>query len=640
MVLPQRQVQLLSPLPAGVEPPARLGASPWRLNAETLQAARPDRRAWAAAWLLLQEADESVSLVEFSELVSSAGDPCSAAAQMAACWLELVGPQQWFRWRQEEISARSLTELRSLRRERRRRQLHAEREQSWQALLRRRQPVDAEALPPEQRERLEQLQQLAAGRIEPDQLEPALRQSLSALHLRTDRGDLRHLLVELGQWDRHRLLSLAGTTWSSGFAPELLAEAQRLLAMVDLEQPGDATRLDLSGQHCVTIDDDDTRDIDDGLALERRSDGSLRIWIHVADPGRLIAADSPLDLEARRRGSSLYLAVGNLPMFPEELSNGPFSLRQGKRSAAWSFWVELDEAGEIGASSIQRSWVKPTYRLSYNDADELIDLAPPEDPDLADLDRLLERRRQWRLARGALLMDLPEGRIRNHEGEPQLEITEPSPSRQLVAEAMILAGAVAARFGMEQGLSLPYRSQLPADLPAAAELQALPDGAVRFAAIKRCLSRGLMGTQPAAHFSLGLPAYVQATSPIRRYGDLVVQRQIAAILDGSPPLNTEQLQELLEQFDTAVREGIGISREDQRHWQQVWFEAHRGGQWSAQFLRWLRPQDRLGLVRIEELALDLAAECPSGAAPGVQLLLRVKQVDPLRDQLRLVCALN
>ena len=640
MVLPQRQVQLLSPLPAGVEPPARLGASPWRLNAETLQAARPDRRAWAAAWLLLQEADESVSLVEFSELVSSAGDPCSAAAQMAACWLELVGPQQWFRWRQEEISARSLTELRSLRRERRRRQLHAEREQSWQALLRRRQPVDAEALPPEQRERLEQLQQLAAGRIEPDQLEPALRQSLSALHLRTDRGDLRHLLVELGQWDRHRLLSLAGTTWSSGFAPELLAEAQRLLAMVDLEQPGDATRLDLSGQHCVTIDDDDTRDIDDGLALERRSDGSLRIWIHVADPGRLIAADSPLDLEARRRGSSLYLAVGNLPMFPEELSNGPFSLRQGKRSAAWSFWVELDEAGEIGASSIQRSWVKPTYRLSYNDADELIDLAPPEDPDLADLDRLLERRRQWRLARGALLMDLPEGRIRNHEGEPQLEITEPSPSRQLVAEAMILAGAVAARFGMEQGLSLPYRSQLPADLPAAAELQALPDGAVRFAAIKRCLSRGLMGTQPAAHFSLGLPAYVQATSPIRRYGDLVVQRQIAAILDGSPPLNTEQLQELLEQFDTAVREGIGISREDQRHWQQVWFEAHRGGQWSAQFLRWLRPQDRLGLVRIEELALDLAAECPSGAAPGVQLLLRVKQVDCLRDQLRLVCALN
>ena len=119
VVLPQRQIQLLSPLPAGGDPPARLGASPWHLSAESLQAARPGRRAWAAAWLLLQEADEAVSLAEFSELVSSAGDPSSAAVQRAACWLELVGPQLWFRWRQEEISARSLQELRPLRRERR-----------------------------------------------------------------------------------------------------------------------------------------------------------------------------------------------------------------------------------------------------------------------------------------------------------------------------------------------------------------------------------------------------------------------------------------------------------------------------------------------------------------------------------------
>ena len=77
--------------------------------------------------------------------------------------------------------------------------------------------------------------------------------------------------------------------------------------------------------------------------------------------------------------------------------------------------------------------------------------------------------------------------------------TEPSPSRALVAEAMILAGAVTAEFGVERGLALPFRSQLPADLPPAAELNALPDGAVRYAAIKRCLSRGLMGTSPAAN---------------------------------------------------------------------------------------------------------------------------------------------
>jgi exoribonuclease-2 len=94
----------------------------------------------------------------------------------------------------------------------------------------------------------------------------------------------------------------------------------------------------------------------------------------------------------------------------------------------------------------------------------------------------------------------------------------------------------------------------------------------------------------------------------------------------------------LNSFDGAVREGIGISREDQRHWQQVWFEAHKSGQWRADFLRWLRPQDRLGLVRIDDLAMDLAAECPQNAQPAEALLLRVQQVDSLRDQLKLVAS--
>ena len=161
---------------------------------------------------------------------------------------------------------------------------------------------------------------------------------------------------------------------------------------------------------------------------------------------------------------------------------------------------------------------------------------------------------------------------------------------------------------------------------------------MRFAAIKRCLSRGLMGTQPAAHFSLGLDAYAQATSPIRRYGDLAVQRQIAAVIDGDSPLSEESMQTLINSFDSAVREGLAISREDQRHWQQVWFERHRTQRWSVDFLRWLRPQDRLGLVRLEDLAMDLAADCPLGSLPGDSLVMRVDQVDSRNDQLGLIAA--
>ena len=632
VVLPQRQLDLICPLPSGAELPDGLGASPWNLKPEQVNTACLDRRSWGSAWLLLLESDETVEINFLCDLVCGGTSP----SQLALCWLALMGPQLWFRYKQDQIKARSADELKPLRRQQRLKALDQQREQLWRQLLSSRKQLDLASLPQALCERFEQLKDLVSGSIEFAQLDRSVQQSLVGLRLDQDRAELRLLLVDLGLWDPHQLASMAGTTWSSGFSPALLEEAERLVGLNASERPGDSERIDLCDQRCFTIDDQETRDIDDGIALERRDDGTQRIWIHIADPGRLIDQDSALDLEARRRGSSLYLAKGNLPMFPECLSTGPFSLRARTRTAAWSIWAELTSEGELGDHGIQRSWVQPTYRLSYDDADELIELAPPEDTDLAELDALLSLRRECRVRDGALLMDLPEGRIRCRDGQPSLEVSEPGRSRQMVAEAMILAGAAVARFAEVHDLALPFRSQLTADLPTSSELEALPDGAVRFAAIKRCLSRGLMGTQPAAHFSLGLAAYAQATSPIRRYGDLVVQRQLQAQLNGEEALNRDAMQLLITDFDAAVREGIGISREDQRHWQQVWFEHHRKEQWAAQFLRWLRPQDQLGLVRIDDLAMDVAAECPRDSEPGEGMLINVHHVDSARDQLRLL----
>ena len=540
-----------------------------------------------------------------------------------------------YRFRQGAVQARSQQDLKRLRQDQWRQALESKRREELQRWLQQDSVSSLDGLDPQVSHWIEQLQSLAAGAIPLRDIDEGCRCVLKELKLDLDPIELHRTLVTNGAADPHQLPAMQGSRWSSGFSIEQLQEAENLLNASQSSQPGDERRIDLCHLHCVTIDDSETRDIDDALSLERKPDGSKRIWIHIADPGRLIQPGSTLDQEAAARGSSLYLARGNQPMFPEVLSTGPFSLRAGHKSAAWSTWVELNEEGAIAAYGITRSWVKPLYKLSYDDADDLIDLAPPEEADLADLDQLLRRRRLWRERNGALLMDLPEGRIRCRDGDLSLEITEPSVSRQMVAEAMILNGAVTAQYGVDHDLPLPYRSQLPADLPSPAQLSELPDGAVRFAAIKRCLSRGLMGTKPASHFSLGLPAYVQATSPIRRYCDLIVQRQIQAHQAGSPQLSEEELQELVGSVDLATREGIGISREDQRHWQQVWFEHHRDQQWQADFLRWLRPQDRLGLIRIDALALDLAAECPPGSEPGDQLQLHVLEVDPIRDQLRL-----
>ena len=637
LALPLRQLDLIAAGDRFAPPASGPAQGPWGLQESLLSGALPPERELGAAWLLLADSSApdakalAISLEELADLVGSAADP----ALRAALWLWLQGDQTLFRWRQGQVLPRCLAELRPLRLQRRREQLAVLRRDAWHRQLQLRQPIEAGALAAAEAEELALLRHWARGDTEIP-LPAPLRQALHHAHCPAEAGPIRHLLADLGQWPRHHLPSLEATTWELGFSAALEAEAERLLALAEDPMPGDEHRLDLSQLHLFTIDDDDTVDIDDGLSLEPSAAGGLpRLWIHIADPGRLIAADSPLDLEARRRATSLYLARGALPMFPTALVTGVFSLRQGQRCAAWSLAVDLDETGAVVTHELHRSWVKPAYRLSYGDADELIELAPPEEPAPARIHALMQQRRAWRLRQGALELDQPEGRIRCRQDQAQLEVTDPSASRSMVAEAMILAGAVIAAHGIQTSLALPYRSQQSANLPSEQELADLPPGPVRHAAIRRCLARGHVGVQPAPHFSLGLEAYVQATSPIRRYGDLLTQRQLALQQEGGAVLDEAQMAAMLGALEGAVREGITISREDQRHWQQVWFEQNPQPQWRGLMLRWLRVQDDLALVHLEDLCLDFPCLCPSGANPGDPLLVRVELVDSLRDQLRL-----
>ena len=246
-----------------------------------------------------------------------------------------------------------------------------------------------------------------------------------------------------------------------------------------------------------------------------------------------------------------------------------------------------------------------------------------------------------RPALALLLLDDPEGRIRCRPDSAasglsaEVEVVEPSPARRMVAEAMVLAGALVAERGEREGLALPFRSQAACELPPTSELELLPPGVVRHAAIKRCLGRGLVGTKAAPHFSLGLAAYVQATSPIRRYGDLVVQRQWQAFQEGSPALAEEELGLLLQELEAPLRQGLQISREDQRHWLQVWFEQQQRQRWPGVFRRWLRADQQLALVWLDDLCQTLPCHCPSRSEPGKALLVEVLEVDSLRDTLRL-----
>ena len=599
----------------------------------------PDRKTAAEAWSILAADAEAMqqnqTLLELTDLLKANVD----TPDIAATWAWLHGDQPWFRWRRDQsISVVPLDEIQRKRKLQKQQRLAEDHSQQQIAVLAPSSPLtpeQLETLDPEWRKRLECLVDRARDDASNLKDDPDVAHWAQVFSLSPDQGSLRQWCIQRGLLDPHQPRALHGSVWSGTFAKELEHEAQRLISSAAQPHPGDDDRLDLCHLATYTLDDAGTREIDDAVSLDVQN-GEVWIWVHIADPARLISPGSPLDQEARRRATSLYLADGVLPMLPLGLAAGPLSLRAGQRTAAISVSVRLDSAGAIAERRIARSWVQPRYGLTYADGDELIELAPPGDETLADLSQLMQLRSRWRRQQGALMFDRMEGRFRRSDGALSLQLVEPSPARLMVSEAMLLMGAVVAEFGCQHELALPFRSQPPAELPSQAELDQLPEGAARDAAIKRCLSRGVQGTQPMAHFSLGLSAYVQATSPIRRYADLASHRQIIAQLENTTPLSEPEMGELIDDLDDPLRQSIQISREDQRHWQQVWFSQYRDQRWDAEFLRFLRPQDGLALVHLADLAMDVVGRVDQGNPnPGDRMTMTVKLADPDRGELQL-----
>ncbi|MEO0835829.1 MAG: RNB domain-containing ribonuclease, partial [Cyanobacteria bacterium J06642_3] len=191
------------------------------------------------------------------------------------------------------------------------------------------------------------------------------------------------LLVDLGWWSKHENLFLRRSAYPTTFSKKVLDVVQPRLQSDPAQD--NSNRLDLTELKVCTIDDESTTEIDDGLSVEYLANSATKIWIHIADPTRIVNPEDELDLEARRRSTSLYLPTGMVPMFPPELATGPMSLVQGQVCSALSFGVILDEDGGIEEYEIHPSLIKPTYRLTYDDVDEMLQLGVQNEPEIADL---------------------------------------------------------------------------------------------------------------------------------------------------------------------------------------------------------------------------------------------------------------
>lgn len=362
------------------------------------------------------------------------------------------------------------------------------------------------------------------------------------------------LLTRSGIWDEDINLSLIEMQVPLQFSRELL-ESVQTIAPAGETCPAD--RKDLRFLETLTIDDAETTDIDDALSWEE-TDHGFRLWVHIADASAYVLPDTPLDQEASRRFTSIYLCERKIEMLPPHLSQHVCSLVAGAPRLALSVAFELNPAFEVQSATIHETLIEVKRRMSYDEVDQSL----AEDPLLQTLLQLATLHREQRLARGAVEFNRPELRIKVTADKQILlkQVERDSPAQLLVSELMILANHWVAKILAEARVPLIYKTQ---EAPTEENAQGRP-----------LLKRAEMTVRPGAHYGLGLDVYTQFTSPIRRYNDLILHRQIKHWLHTQTSLyNEEQIQQLIALSDQAVFSANYIQRENYRYWLYKYFQS-------------------------------------------------------------------
>lgn len=449
------------------------------------------------------------------------------------------------------------------------------------------------------------------------------------------------LLVSAGVLSSDEPLELERASIPRQFSPEALAEAQAVDLAHLLAQPH---RRDLSDIPTFTIDDADTQDRDDALSLEVLPGPAFRVGIHIADAGALVSHGGALDQEADRRMSTLYIPDGKVPMLPPSLSNQMGSLTPGEVRVALSLLVPMSEDGEVLGWEVVPSVVRSQAALSYEEADRaLAEAGHPWHQALATLERMALGLRRRREAAGAVVLERPEMVLKAlPSGEVEVRVLRrASPARQLVAEFMILCNALLAEFCARQDLPAAYRSQAVPDLSGIAQESAgtmvheaaLGETPLRWHLVMKRLPPASLDTVPQPHGGLGVPAYIQATSPLRRYPDLVMQRQISHFLGTSKPLYSfDAIASVAQRAEVQLRELARIEDERERYWflkylKQAYLGSPGGGGEMFQAMVLENVAGRTGLLELLDYPFRVRAELPGNHIPGEVVMLRLHGVD-------------
>lgn len=347
------------------------------------------------------------------------------------------------------------------------------------------------------------------------------------------------------------------------FPPEVERAASRVRTTINEDEL--LGRRDLRDQLVVTIDGEDAKDLDDAVNVERLRNGHYLLSVHIADVSHYVRENTPLDNEARLRGTSVYLVDRVLPMLPPRLSNGICSLNAGEDRLALSAQMEIDGRGRVVSYEIFPSIIRVKTRLTYTivrqilaDHDELLrdkyaELVGP----LEDMERLCRILRDRRLRRGAIDFDFPEIKVKlDEEGHPiAIEKRIRSIAESVIEEFMLVANETVAEHMHSLGVPSMFRVHEEPDeekmnrlnvllnnfgqhLPKTEEIQPMslqrvlskiagrPEERIISTVMLRSLKQARYDAENLGHFGLAATYYTHFTSPIRRYPDLIVHRLI------------------------------------------------------------------------------------------------------------------
>jgi ribonuclease R len=425
---------------------------------------------------------------------------------------------------------------------------------------------------------------------------------------------------EAGAVDR-AVLRLFGI--SEAFDSEVLTEAEALsstIGGVDLEG-----RWDLRDRPAITIDGRTAKDFDDAVSARRVGSGEIEVEVHIADVGHYVRPGASIDVEARRRGTSVYLPGLCVPMLPERLSNDLCSLREGVDRLSFSVRFRVSAEGRVGRAEARPSVIRSRRRCTYLEVFDWLEKPrdgwPEETASFAESLELLaeaaKRLGKSRRERGSLDFDLAEPEILL---DPEGRVTAIEPSarnraHRLIEELMVAANTAVARIVMaadQPTLHRVHDDPDPAKIETLAEVVkelglrlAVTDGAADPSALQglleqvagrreehmvamlvlRSMARAVYTKDPRGHYALATDSYLHFTSPIRRYPDLVTHRMLRGLLAGGRAVEGEDR----ERVEADLRElGPVCSAREQ--------EAEKAERTAVQWKTALYLRDRVGEV--------------------------------------------